>query len=167
MRMWRVYTAGLVLGLSVCGTAAAQEAGKVGVTMGFPGSVGIIWHATGRIAVRPEFSFTRTTTDVPITTKAWTVGTGVSGLFYVSSHDNVHTYVSPRFTYTKSRGSAQSTAISDTSAKATGFAGSFGAQYSPSQRFSVFGEAGLGYTHSSNTSGIAGIDLKANAWGTR
>ena len=34
--------------------AAAQEKGNVGITMGFPASVGLLWHATEKIAVRPD-----------------------------------------------------------------------------------------------------------------
>jgi hypothetical protein len=167
MRMWRSSMC-LVFVLAACGTAKAQEAGQVGITMGFPASVGVIFHATDKVAVRPEFTFTRSSTDSgPIHASAWSIGTGVSALFYLGSFDRVHPYVSPRFSYTRSSSSAEGSAISSTTSNGTGVFGSFGAQYSPSAKFSVFGETGFGYTSNSSKSDASGIELKNHTWGTR
>ena len=37
-------------------TAGAQGAGKAGVTMGYPASIGVIWHASDKVAIRPELT---------------------------------------------------------------------------------------------------------------
>ena len=53
---------------SLGGTSAdAQEKGKTGVTLGYPASIGLLWHVTDRIAIRPEFSFAFTSNDVTTT----------------------------------------------------------------------------------------------------
>ena len=55
MRIRRfLLAAGLVC--LTCGTASAQGAGKTGVTMGYPASIGVIWHASDKVAIRPELS---------------------------------------------------------------------------------------------------------------
>src|SRR5438067_11504419 len=87
--------------------ARAQNEPRVGLTMGYPSSVGVIWHMTNRVAVRPEITFARTTGDSigndlpgasPISTSDSTgVGTGISALFYVHRWDALRTYISPRF----------------------------------------------------------------------
>ena len=158
---------GLVLGMTLlgCAAAGAQEHGKVGVTMGYPASIGVIFHATDKVAIRPELSFAKNTIDgVRLNSENWNIGTGVSALFYLASHEHVHTYVSPRFTYTRS-----STNIggSDTTSTAWGALGSFGAQYSPTPKFSVFGEVGIGYTRQRSESGLTGLQIKGNSVGSR
>jgi hypothetical protein len=157
----------------------AQDEPRVGITMGYPASIGLIWHVADRVALRPEVSLSRgsgettITTTVPVisvgavptvnttttvttnTTDQWQVGIGVSALFYVTRHDALRTYVSPRYAYTRGSNSNQSSGLSPStvsSSESTGHfvAGSFGAQYALGRRFSVFGEVGLGYTHTEN-----------------
>ena len=93
--------AGLLIATPV--TALGQEKGQVGLTMGYPASVGLVWHVAERVAVRPEFSFSKSTSDaeeiIDASSSGWTLGVGISGLFYVSRADNLRTYVSPRYTY--------------------------------------------------------------------
>ena len=55
MRLCRS-TACLALVLAACGTASAQDHGPVGITMAFPTSIGAIFHATDKVAIRPEFT---------------------------------------------------------------------------------------------------------------
>ncbi|HZT76028.1 MAG TPA: hypothetical protein VFA27_05185 [Vicinamibacterales bacterium] len=102
--------------------AAAQDAGQVGLTMGYPASIGVIWHVSDRVAVRPEISLqqiasmstsvitssigfgsdvTTVTNTTQTTTDQWAVGVGASALFYVHRWDALRTYVSPRFVYTR------------------------------------------------------------------
>ena len=38
-------------------SANAQEQGQTGIAMGYPSSIGVIWHATDNLAIRPEVSF--------------------------------------------------------------------------------------------------------------
>src|SRR5437868_11057455 len=97
--------------LSLCGfviaaaTASAQDAPKVGVTMGYPGAVGVLWHVAGRVAVRPEITLSRTGGDStandllgpapPVTSDdSSSVGVGIGALFYVARWDAVRAYVS-------------------------------------------------------------------------
>ncbi|HKT80340.1 MAG TPA: hypothetical protein VJP86_08970 [Vicinamibacterales bacterium] len=100
--------------------AAAQESNKFGVTMGYPSSVGLVWHATRNIAVRPEISFSHSSTDAKTTisipsvpcafcdvafpeldpsldasSTSWDLN--ISGLFYLSEEGLLRVYGSPRF----------------------------------------------------------------------
>jgi opacity protein-like surface antigen len=138
--------------------AAAQEPGKVGVAMGFPGSIGIIWHLTDTVAVRPDFSFARTSSESESSTlksHSWNLGTGVSALFYVGKlRENVRTYVSPRFAYSRTHTGSEPREVvlnSGTNGNSYQYAGSFGVQYAPSSGFSVYGEAGIAYVRSDST----------------
>jgi len=151
--------------------ASAQDDPRVGITMGYPASVGIIWHVNDRVALRPEvnaqkssgefttttsiaFGPTTTTTTGTSTSDAWQVGVGVSALFYLTTHDALRTYVSPRWSYIRTSSSNTSSSAPPPS-QTTGsvgngnfVSGSFGAQYALGKRFGVFGEVGVGYTHS-------------------
>ncbi len=55
-----------VLMLLVCGVgrAYAQDDPRVGLTMGYPTSVGVLWHVTDRIAIRPGDRLLQDTSDV-------------------------------------------------------------------------------------------------------
>jgi Tfp pilus assembly protein PilE len=93
-----------------------------------------------------------TTTTTTTTTDAWQVSAGLSGLFYLSKHDALRTYLSPRWAYTRlssspsSTNSAATSAVTGTSGHVNVVSGSFGAQYAISDRFSAFGEVGLAFT---------------------
>jgi hypothetical protein len=79
------------------------------------------------------------------------VAVGISALLYVTTHDALRTYISPRWSYTRTSSTSQNGAAANPTATSTGnghfIAGSFGAQYALARRFSVFGEVGVGYTH--------------------
>ena len=145
-------------------SARAQDAPRVGLTMGYPSSVGVIWRLNDRVAVRPEVTLSRSTGDVtgsdvsglsPITTNDSTgAGVGISALFYLHRWDGLRTYVSPRFSYSRISASAStsgSTLLSDSTASLYLTSGSFGAQYSLGRHFGLFGEIGLGYTATTTT----------------
>jgi hypothetical protein len=173
MRIWRFLylTAGFLL--AGCLGAGAQDKGKAGVSIGYPGGIGILWHATDSVAVRPEFSFNRNSTDGTTGGTGWGIGTGLSVLFYLKKYDNVRTYISPRVNYTRSSSTLQVTSppagipeLKSTST-ATGGAGVFGAQYSASSRFSVFGELGLAFSHRRSESSLSTQPPSTgNAFGT-
>lgn len=173
-------TAAVLLFVSL--PAAAQESGQVGVAMGYPGSIGIIWQASDRMAIRPDFNFTKTTsenTGVFSESKVggWTLGFGLSALIYTGKTDKLRTYFSPRFAYARTQTNSDAgtpTSSSGTTANSYTFAGSFGAQYSLSRRFSVYGEAGLAYSRSDSTfkstaslSGVATGTTTSHGFGTR
>jgi hypothetical protein len=154
------------LALSVAANALAQDAGQIGVTLGYPSAVGIIWHVTDNVAVRPEISFSTGSTESPVIssglsfpdvsvnvgeTSSTTVTAGVSGLFYFGEWDKLRAYVSPRYTYARLTSNSGSTFSTDARNSAYTVTGSFGAHYQLHRRFAVFGETGFGYTRTRTT----------------
>ena len=164
--------------------ASAQDDPRVGITMGYPASVGIIWQVNDRVALRPEVSAqkasgefttttsisfggpTTTTTTTTTSTSSsdnWQVGVGLSALFYLTTHDALRTYVSPRWSYIRTSSSNSSSSLPPPS-QTTGsvgngqfVSGSFGAQYALGKRFGLFGEVGVGYQHSEIAPASAGV----------
>jgi hypothetical protein len=160
---------GVSMVLSVRASALAQDAGQIGVTLGYPAAVGVIWHVTDNIAVRPEISFTTGSTESPVInsglslpglsvdlgeSSSTTVTTGVSGLFYFGKWDKLRAYVSPRYTYARLTSESAQGATFSTDGRNSAYTvtGSFGAHYQLHRRFAVFGETGFGYNHSHTTS---------------
>ena len=86
--------------MAIGGPAQAQEKSHVGLTMSFPGAVGVIWQATDGLAIRPDFVFSQS--GATSLSSNLSVGVGVSALFYVEKWDNLRAYVSPRFGYQRS-----------------------------------------------------------------
>jgi hypothetical protein len=151
--------AGLLLvvfaSLGVPAVAWGQEVGQKGITMGYPESIGLLWHVTDNVAVRPEFRFAHSTTDTNVpfageNTSSTSFGVGVTALFYLKRYDSLRTYVAPGWTHSHTDPGAGTTANSDT------IAGMFGAQYAVGKRFSIFGETGVAFSHSTSKSDIAG-----------
>jgi len=158
----------IAIAATVASTVSAQESGQVGISMGYPGSIGLVWHVTDRLAVRPDFIFRGTSIDSNSADQSSTnVGFGISGLFYLSRNDHLGIYVSPRYAYTHTSsdteqdlfanlspaerlllGPLPTTFTSHTTTTTHSFSGSVGAQYALHRRFSVFGEAGFGYSTS-------------------
>ena len=187
MRIRRYLVLCTVLIAVVPSSARAQEKHKAGITMGFPAAVGVLWHLNEKVALRPELTFggsssetsitTTTTTPISINSDNWSVGTGVSALFYLKTEDKLRTYVSPRFIYSHTSSSSDTSGLTTVpgqtsvdlsqSGDAWGGIGSFGAQYAVGDRFTVFGEFGFGFTHSSTSRSATGASGSGNAWGTR
>lgn len=170
--MKRLFVALFVTGMCALPlTASAQEKGKTGVTMGFPAAAGILWHATEKVAVRPEFTFSHNATDTPFgDSNTDSFGLGVSVLFYTAKWDNVAAYFAPRFAWTHSTAESQSDLTdieNDSSADSYVYSGSFGAQAWIGTRFSVFGEIGLAFTHGSADSTLSAGDTTLNGFNIR
>jgi hypothetical protein len=103
----------------------------------------------------------------------------VSALFYLHKYDNLRTYFSPRFTY--SRTTNTTTSSLPTAATAPGFApletksttrssggtGSIGAEYALGNKFAVFGEVGFGFSHQTSKSSTSATRSTGNTWGSR
>ena len=159
MRTVRVLalTAALML---VSGLAGAQEAGKTGLTMAYPGSIGVIWHASDAVAIRPGFTFNHTSGENAAgnDNHSWGLGLDLGVVFYLRKYDNVRTFVSPLFSYTRTSISATPISTSGSLPQitshndATAGAGTFGAQFFATPHFSVYGEAGIGFSHHDTTS---------------
>jgi hypothetical protein len=162
--------------LAVSTRAAAQDQGSAGISMGYPASVGFVFHVSERFALRPHVDFSRSTTDVEspfgdLGSETSTVEVGVSGLFVVGRWDKLRAYVSPGYSYRRTDRSSETPPPfgEATTFTLTGhtLSGSFGAQYSLHERFSVFGEAGLQYLFQEARSGLSTIDNGTTTIGTR
>lgn len=134
----------------VAASANGQEKGRTGLVIAYPTSVGFIWNVTDRIALRPDVSFTKATSEstaVPTASlDSYSIETGFSALFYAKKWQDVAAYVAPRFAYSRSK--ATNTLASGGATVNWSYPGSvsFGIQYAVGQRFSVFGETGLEYS---------------------
>ena len=172
MRIWQLVSLAGCLLLAESSAARAQDTKKVGVTMAYPTSIGLIWPASNKVAVRPEFTISGSSVESPsgLDGSSWNVGTGVSVLFYLKDYERVRTYFTPRFDYSRSSSSSDTGSASipsiDTTRWASDGSGSFGVQYAPGDKFGVFGEVGFGFSYSKLPS-LTGSDGHATAWGMR
>lgn len=160
-----------VLLIAQSAPALAQDKGDVGISMGYPASVGVVFHLTDSVALRPEISFTHISSDSDsafgdLSTDNYTYEIGISGLLYVGRWDKLRAYVTPGYAYRRTGGSNDVSVfpeVGSTTVSGHNFQGSFGAQYSLHEKFSVFGEAGLRYftqqTRSSFSNG--GVDFRS------
>jgi len=161
-------TWGMALGLlaALAAPAAAQEKGDVGLTMGYPAAIGVVWHIADWVAIRPDVAMTWTSTDtvsaidtglpgvpsITSTTSAdlFNTSIGLSALFYVHTEDRFRLYVVPRAAYLYTSldldEDAGLTIGLDESNDGFLVSGALGAQVKAHERFSIFGELGLQYT---------------------
>jgi hypothetical protein len=173
MRIWQLVSLAACFLFVDSAAARAQDATKVGVTMAYPTSIGLIWPMSDKVAVRPEFTISGSSAESPtgLETSSWTIGTGVSVLFYLKDYDRVRTYFTPRFDYSRSSSSSDTGSASipsiDLTRWASGGSGSFGVQYAPGEKFGVFGEVGFGFSYSSLPSLTEGSTGHATGWGMR
>lgn len=160
-----------VLAAGAARPAAAQQAGDVGVAAGYPGALGVVWHITDGIALRPDLSVTRTTSETTSTglggtlttvnkAEGWNTTVGLSVLVTVKTLERLKVYVAPRLAWSYASSDNESgagTAIAfTTTTKGVIASGSFGAQYLLHDRFAIFGELGLQYSGLDNTSDFPG-----------
>ena len=165
--------------LSVIGLpafASAQERGQVGVTMGYPAAIGLQWQITDRFAIRPDisFNFSHVETesdffDATSESSGKNVIFGLSGIWYTRPEgENLRPYLTPRvaWIHTSSDDDDDDPGLSDSSWAASG---SFGLQYSPTARFAIFGEAGIGYTRSERgiDTVLGNVSTASTSWTTR
>ena len=168
MRIARILSLAAFGGLLVVTPASAQERGKVGITMGYPPSAGLLWHITDSVAIRPEVNFAGSKSE-PDLADGWSAATGVSALFYLRRADNVRPYFSPRFNYQRTSFTSPTPFGGDVTRKtdAWGGMGAFGAQYSPNARFGVYGELGFYYNRSTAEATTFSNEVIGHSWGTR
>lgn len=162
----------VVLAVSAARGAAAQDAGAVGVVMGYPGALGVVWHVTDGIALRPDVSLTRSTSETTstglggtLTTvstgEGWNTAVGLSALVTLKTVDRLRLYVAPRLAWSYSNsengsGAAGTGIAFTTTTKGLIGSGSFGTQYQLHDRFAIFGELGLQYSGLDSTSDFPG-----------
>ena len=138
--MLRFLTAFLALG-AIVGTASgarAQSKNAIGVMFVTPSLLGFDWDVSNKVAIRPDFSFTRNSSGE---FTSWTVAVGVSSPIYFRRWTDLSVYASPRISHSLNRGSPSATTTSSS------VGGSLGAQYNLAARFSIFAEGGVAYSH--------------------
>lgn len=155
--------------------ALAQSTRTVGLVMGYPASVGVLWHVADGLALRPDISLSRLATETTSTSidflgapqtattvsEGWTTSLGLSGLFYLGAPGDLRFYLTPRVAYAWSRSDYESSPgfaqLGPYESESEGWlaAGSFGAQYAPHERFRLFGEVGLSYSRQDGTTGYS------------
>jgi hypothetical protein len=145
--------------------------------MGYPASIGVLWHVNERMAIRPELSFdffsseTENETTLPIdpdtSQDGHSVSVGLSALFYVSRWDMTRAYVVPRYAYLHTSSSIEGPfdIIRDSSGRAHDVSVSFGAQHTLGERFAIYGELGLAFERV--TTEVSTSELRRTGFGTR
>ena len=156
--------------------ASAQDKGDTGITMGYPVSVGFVFHVSDRFAIRPELDLSVSSGEsdsiIGSSSDGSRVGVGLSALFYLGSTDKLRPYVAPRYVFGHTSSTSEtSLGESESSLTSHAFGGFFGAQYSLHDRFSVFGEIGVihtfGSTKSEVGSGLATLRSESRVTSTR
>ena len=143
-----------VCAMLVAAVASAQDKGRVGLAMGAPTAVAVVWHVSEAVAIRPEISIARSASSTTVngltsTSTSLATSVAVSGLVYGAAHDNLRTYFSPAFTYARTSVSSTSNGVKTTSGPNPlyGVRASAGAEYALGHRFSAYGEVGINYSH--------------------
>jgi hypothetical protein len=139
MKTWAAALAILAAVALAAAPARAQQDPASGITLGYRGGIGVLWHISDGFALRPDFAFSKSLTQQ--VTETWTATAGLSALFYLSRRDALRTFVSPRIGYTRSEAQSYGPQAVTWSGSA-----SFGAEYALARRFGVFAEAGLQYS---------------------
>lgn len=176
MHSSRTVVCAVLLVLVGAASASAQNTRKTGIVMGYPAAVGLMIPMGENVAIRPELTLTATHSkssgsSFTFDSDSWTIGTGVSVLFYTSTHDRLRTYFSPHFSYQHVSSESEASGVTNSSTESNGNAyggsGSFGAQYDVADRFSVFGEVGFGFSRLSTKSDNSPTKVTSTGWGTR
>ena len=184
MRLVRVVSGGILAGVLAVPTAAlAQDKGDTGLTMGYPTTVGFVYHLSDRFAIRPEISVAASSgsSESPVSTtegETFSIGVGVSGIFYLKQWDKLRTYLSPRYTYSHGESTTTSsfafpfdendeTDENTQTSNAHTFMGTFGAQYAIHERFSVFGEVGASFARQRSESDLNDLRSRSTQFATR
>lgn len=165
-------------------SAWAQDDRSVGLTIGYPSAVGVIWQAADRVAIRTDTFFSSSWTDTDSanagdeflrfvgttsSTSGRTFGVGVSVLVTVAKWERLRAYLAPRAAYAQSSNESEISfsaslpgiptviqpATFETKVTTQTYGASFGTQYGLGERFAAFGEVGVAYASSHPSSGGA------------
>jgi hypothetical protein len=190
MSVFRVVLLSFVLVAAAAAPALAQGDRAVGLVMGTPVQVGVLWHATDRVAIRPDISFSWSSSeldaasigdiDYSSSTSSSSLSLGLALLYYLGDADNLRTYIAPRYRVRRASMSTESAIVipgipdgipatdrrdtRDTQVNHSGGV-SFGASYAPGARLSIFGEVGLDLAVSSGPR-LGEIESTSRAIGT-
>lgn len=185
MCRYRLLGAAACLWLLSSGPAFAQDAPTLGLVIGAPAHVGLLWQVSERVAVRPDFSWSWSRTEATgqfsgtyeASTRGVRVSPGIGVLFRLSDDERLQTYLATRYGFSRSSTSSESDlsvpgipgssrSLTRSTQRSHSGGAAFGARYAPGSRFGVFGEFGLEYSSSSG-SVAAAIDSTSKAAGTR
>ena len=169
MRLSSSLTCAIVTIFAFAVPAVAQER-TFGVTVGYPGSVGVVWQPAGRVAIRPSITFRNSGSD-PMDEagdfESSSLSTTVGGLIYLRASAPLRLYLTPRYSFARTSSTitlqvpqlqfplGTLTTTSVTTKRTThehGLALLVGAEYRLGDRFGVFGEVGVLYTRASLSS---------------
>lgn len=141
-------TAAMAISSAAFGTNV--KASKFGVDFSYANqlpTLGVMWHVTDMIALRPSLGFSSTTTD-PNTGSTTVLNFGIAVPIYLANFNALDLYVAPGFTY-KSTNTKPATG-SSTTASDIGVTAALGLQVKVTDQLHLFGEMGLGYTGTNN-----------------
>lgn len=159
---------------------SAQPTKPLAVTLGYPAAVGVVWHITDRIAVRPDLSVNRSETTSTLTSTSGatifgpavtttttstqtdtTLTGGLSLLVTLADLDDLRLYAAPRVAYLRSETSSEATTpgfagLGEFTATNDGVTaiGAIGAQYMLGTRAAVFAESGVQYLRQTFSSAV-------------
>jgi hypothetical protein len=128
-------------------------------------SIGLTYHFSKQFAVRPSFSFIRSSAESSVSgsTSSFSFtqqGISIAGLVYAVSSENFSLYLGPSFGYAqgveKSSFSGSGPGVNFSSEQERGsyirtLNGIIGFQYAFNKRLSVIGETGIGYSNQNRT----------------
>lgn len=140
--------------MAITTAASAQDRDKFAVVASTQEPIGIVWHVTDKIAVRPAIDFAHGSSStegdpyvlagvtLPARDPSFTTfGLQLSGLLYLARWDDLRAYVAPGYGHTW----VSQDQYSFTESSNHQVEGLLGLQYSLGSRFAVFGEFGLSY----------------------
>jgi hypothetical protein len=181
-----------LVGMVLVGTTASAQERRVGLSMGYPANVGVLWTINDRIGVRPGVSFghnsfdpgsltlslgTGSSVTTESTSESTFMGVRLDTLLSVGVWDNVRAYVVPGYEYQWSRftrvestintgpfAAPKRTETRETHGHEHHVSGLFGARYVPHPRFGIFGEVGL--TWSDSRTDLFDTVSKGHGWNT-
>ena len=147
---------------------AAAQSGTLGLSIGYPTSLGVVWQPSALVAIRPEFTFELFDADSTSVSRLGTsrfstdtrlVGVGLSALFLVYREETLSVYVSPRYIHRRGKTIVAQDVPADVfvggsdDRKIQGhtITGSLGARYGLGARFAVFGELGVDHSREDTT----------------
>jgi hypothetical protein len=156
-------------------TATAQEK-TVGLVVGYPIDVGVLWQASARVALRADVGFgfntfessqsglslgTTARSTLTTTSSSGFATVGLAALFTIRNDDNLRLYLAPRAALDLTHQSNETAIDPPLPSSSANFAERsetsrgyefdvmFGGQYRLRDRLALFGETGLAYHRSS------------------
>ena len=155
--------------ISIATTALAQDSKRFGLVLG--SSIAALWKPSASFGIRPEISISHvsatsknTPTGLETTNTGLQLPFAISALFYTAEKDHLRLYLSPAYTYQRNSSSSTVANANTNTVHTNGGRGSFGAEYAISDRFSAFGEVGIGYTHQKARNSSNTTETTTGAW---